>query len=241
MMQVRRASSADRSRTTEAVVDAFAHDPVVRWFFPDDATYPARATAFFGFLFDVRLEVDGIWITDGGEAAALWSPPGPAALEWEDRGWDDVMSAFMPEEVARCDQWDAAVAPHHPDTPHWYLGVLATAPAHQGQGLGPAVAQPGIEAAAAVGLPAFLETGVERNVELYERMGFVVTGVIDAPTFRAGGACAETDAGAQPEHRARGRTDRLIGPASEACVQVVPECVSGDRTSGHRRGRRSGT
>jgi ribosomal protein S18 acetylase RimI-like enzyme len=78
------------------------------------------------------------------------------------------------------------VAPHHPDTPHWYLGVLGTAPAHQGRGLGPAVAQPGLAAASAAGAPAFLETGVERNVALYERLGFVVTGVIDTPGLPRG-------------------------------------------------------
>jgi GNAT superfamily N-acetyltransferase len=186
MVSVRRADAADRAAALATIADAFSRDPVVRWFFPDDAAYPSRAAAFFGFLFDVRLAVDGVWITDGGEATALWSPPGAASLEWEDRGWAAVMADFTPGEVARCDEWDAAVAPHHPETPHWYLGVLATARMHQGQGLGPAVAQPGIDAAATAGLPAFLETGVERNVALYERMGFVVTGVIDDPALPRG-------------------------------------------------------
>jgi len=186
MVNVRRADVDDRAAALAAITDAFSTDPVVRWLFPDDATYQARADVFFGFLFDVRLAVDGVWVTEGREATALWSPPGPASLEWEDRGWDEVMSAFDPEEVARCDRWDAAVAPHHPETPHWYLGVLATAGVHQGRGLGPAVAQPGIEAASAAGLPAFLETGVERNVELYQRMGFVVTRVIDDPDLPRG-------------------------------------------------------
>ena len=51
---------------------------------------------------------------------------------------------------------------------------------------GPAVAQPGIDAAVTAGIPAFLETGVERNVVLYERMGFVITGVIDDPALPRG-------------------------------------------------------
>ena len=181
MAEVRKAWTTDRASTLATISDAFATDPVVRWFFPDDSTYQARSSAFFGFLFDVRLAVDGVWVTEDGEAAALWSPPGAASLEWEERSWDQAAAELAPEEIERCDQWDAAVAPHHPDSPHWYLGVLATATAHQGRGLGPAVAQPGIEAAGRAGLPAFLETGVERNVALYERMGFVVTGVIDAP------------------------------------------------------------
>jgi ribosomal protein S18 acetylase RimI-like enzyme len=186
MTSVRPASVADRSRTVGLIADAFASDPVIRWLFPDDATYATRAAAFFGFLFDVRVAVDGVWVTDGGEATALWSPPEPAAPEWVDRAWDRIAAEFEPDEVERCDRWDEAVAPHHPESAHWYLGVLATAPAHQGQGHGPAVAQPGMDAAARAGLPAFLETGVERNVELYRRLGFVVTGVIEDPELPAG-------------------------------------------------------
>ena len=176
---------ADRARTVALTTDAFSHDPVIRWFFPDDETYPAIAAAFFGFLFDLRVAVDGAWVTDGGESTALWSPPGRESPD-ADRRWDEAAAHLAADEIARCDAWDAAVDPHHPDTPHWYLGVLATASAFQGQGLGPAVAQPGIEAATEAGLPAFLETGVESNVKLYERMGFVVTGTIDDPSLPSG-------------------------------------------------------
>jgi RimJ/RimL family protein N-acetyltransferase len=183
---VRPARAADRAAIVAMLTDAFSVDPVVRWFFEDDATYPARAGAFFGFLFDVRLAAAGAWVTDDLRAAALWSPPSGGASEWEDRAWASVLDGLTPGEVARCDRWDAAVAPHHPATPHWYLGVLGAARAHQGRGLGPAVARPGTDAAVAEGLPAFLETAVERNVARYERMGFVVTGVIDEPDLPAG-------------------------------------------------------
>jgi GNAT superfamily N-acetyltransferase len=185
MALVRRASVADRTRTVALTTDAFSHDPVIRWFFPDDATYPARASAFFGFLFDIRVSVDAVWVTDGGESTALWSPPGPESPEVEAL-WAGASAHLGSDEIARCDAWDAAVGPHHPDTPHWYLGVLATASAFQGQGLGPAVARPGIDAAAEAGLPAFLETGAESNVQLYERMGFHVTGEIDDPSLPRG-------------------------------------------------------
>jgi len=186
MSGVRVARSTDRAATVAVLTEAFSVDPVVRWFFDDDATYPARAEAFFGFLFDQRLAAGGAWVTDGLEATALWSPPAEGSSESGDRAWARVLGELTAAEVERCDRWDAAVEPHHPSAPHWYLGVLGTAAAHQGRGLGPAVARPGMDAAAAAGLPAFLETGVERNVALYERMGFVVTGVIDRPDLPAG-------------------------------------------------------
>jgi ribosomal protein S18 acetylase RimI-like enzyme len=186
MSNVRRAEPDDRDEVAALLADAFATDPVVRWFFPDDDRYPAQARVFFGYLFDVRVAVAGAWITTGGEATALWSPPGAAAGEWEDREWEQVTAELGPTAIARCDAWDAAVAPHHPDTAHWYLGVLGTAPAHQRRGHGPAVATPGLAAASAAGLPAFLETGVEENVALYERLGFVVIGVVEHPDLPRG-------------------------------------------------------
>jgi ribosomal protein S18 acetylase RimI-like enzyme len=186
MASVRAATAADRREILTTLTDAFAPDPVIRWFFPDDATYPGRAAAFFGFLFDLRLRAGGAWVTDGCEATAMWSPPDAAALEWEDRAWGEVEAELTRDELDRCNQWDAAVAPHHPPAPHWYLGVLATASTHQGQGLGPAVARPGLAAASLAGLPAFLETGVASNVELYQRLGFVVTGRIDDPDLPVG-------------------------------------------------------
>jgi ribosomal protein S18 acetylase RimI-like enzyme len=184
MTAIRPAGVADRERTVAIVADAFATDPVVRWIFPNDATYPDRARAFFGFLFDSRVTRGGVWVSAGGEAAALWSPPGGDAED--EREWGSVAAGFTAAEVERCDAWDAAVAPHHPEGDQWYLGVLATAPEHQGRGHGSAVAAPGLAAATTAGVPAFLETAVERNVVLYERLGFVVTGEIDDPALPRG-------------------------------------------------------
>jgi ribosomal protein S18 acetylase RimI-like enzyme len=186
MTVVRPAAAADRARTITVIVDAFATDPVVRWFFDDDERYPTIAAKFFGYLYDLRLAVDGVWVTDGGEGAALWSPPVTKLPEWSDRAWAEIAAELTPAEADRSDRWDAAVDSFKPDGPYWYLGVLAVAPEQQGQGIGPTVAQPGIEAAARAGLPAFLETGVESNMELYRRLGFEITGVIDDPDLPAG-------------------------------------------------------
>jgi ribosomal protein S18 acetylase RimI-like enzyme len=185
-MSVRPATTDDRAAALAVLTVAFGADSVVRWIFDDDATYPERAATFFGFLFDVRVAAGGAWVTDGGEAVALWSPPGAAAGEWEDRAWDQISDSFTTGELARSNAWDAAVAPHHPSGAHWYLGVLATDPRSQGRGLGPAVAGPGLAAANEAGLPAFLETAIEGNVRLYERMGFVVTATIDDPDLPFG-------------------------------------------------------
>ncbi len=69
----------------------------------------------------------------------------------------------------------------HPEQRHWYLGIIATEPSRQGRGLGAAVLAASLEAVDADGAPAYLESSNPRNVSLYERHGFEVTGRIDLP------------------------------------------------------------
>lgn len=51
-----------------------------RFLAPDDAAYERVATAFFGCLFDVRVDGGGeIRVTDDVSAASLWNPPRASA------------------------------------------------------------------------------------------------------------------------------------------------------------------
>ncbi|WP_214326577.1 GNAT family N-acetyltransferase [Nonomuraea sediminis] len=75
-----------------------------------------------------------------------------------------------------------AVDARHPAEPHWYLAVLGTDPAAQGQGLGRALLESGLARSDATGLPAYLETTKEQNVPFYERFGFHVRDHLTLPT-----------------------------------------------------------
>ena len=75
-VRVRPASEVDREVVVETFVQGFVDDPVLRFFFPDDTTYPPFASAFFGFLVELNLDGGEISLTAGGEVAALWTPPG---------------------------------------------------------------------------------------------------------------------------------------------------------------------
>jgi GNAT superfamily N-acetyltransferase len=167
------AGPADRPRVVETFVAAFAADPAVRHFFPDDAEYPTQAATFVGHLFDRRVRRNGVWLADDGAATALWELP--AARSTLDSTVDGAMD--LPADVlARLGAYDAAV--HHllPADPHWYLGVLATHPDHAGRRLGRAVMAAGVAAAWSAGLPAYLETSNPRNVDVYRSAGWAVVG-----------------------------------------------------------------
>jgi ribosomal protein S18 acetylase RimI-like enzyme len=58
--------------------------------------------------------------------------------------------------------------------PHWYLAGIGVDPSAQRRGIGAALLQPGLEAAASAGLPTVLLTNNEANLHFYESHGFAV-------------------------------------------------------------------
>jgi GNAT superfamily N-acetyltransferase len=178
---VRRCLPAERDRALATVIAAFASDPVLRWVWPSDERYDACAPAFFGALLDVRREAGEVWVADGGAAVAMWDPPGGLYLQVPEERWTRLREAYTPAERAAWAAFDAALSVPPEAGPHWYLGVIATAPDRQGQGLGRAVTTPVLAAADRVGLPAYLETATERNLAIYGRLGFAVEREVDVP------------------------------------------------------------
>lgn len=170
------ATTADRGRVIGSLVAAFANDPVLRYLFPDDATYPRYAAAFFGHLFDKRVRQATIWTIGQGASVAMWDAPAAG-----DGPPDDTLAAQLPaDELARVNAYDEAVHAALPSTPFWYLGVLGTHPDHTGRRWGHAVMEAGLRRAAADGLPAILETSNPANVEVYRRAGWEVVLVVTA-------------------------------------------------------------
>ncbi|MCO1597152.1 N-acetyltransferase [Micromonospora sp. RHAY321] len=171
------ATPADRDAVVGALVAAFATDPVLRYLFPAEETYPQYAAAFFGYLFDKRVHRETIWTVGRGASVAIWEPP---AASPESR--EDALAAHLPADVlARVVAYDEAVHAALPDAPFWYLGVLGTHPDNAGRRWGRAVMGVGLRRAAADGLPAILETSNPVNVELYRRAGWEVADSFSEP------------------------------------------------------------
>lgn len=176
-LPVRRAEPGDREAVVATIVRAFTEDPLVRWFFPDDTSYESRASAFFGYLFDIRVRHGEVHVAGDGASTALWSPPGGVTMDpaEQDRRWEtQVMLGGEPAEIERIDLFDATVEDMRPPGHYWYLGVLATDPARRGAGFARAVLNPVLQRADDDRTPVFLETGTPENLPFYERFGFVV-------------------------------------------------------------------
>ena len=179
MATIRLATAADIPRLALTAMRAFADDPVMRWFFPDDADYEALQPHLLGYMARRWLATDTLWCTDDSVAMAGWVPPGRPEVEAERPVLDH------PEwRLARFASIGAALGQHTPPEPHWYLNMLATHPDWQRQGLGAELMAAVFETADDMGLPCYLETETEVNVAYYRHHGFDVRTEWD---LRAGG------------------------------------------------------
>ena len=167
-----------------SIVRAFVADPLVRWFFPDDETYVQRASTFFGLLFDGRVDDGNVHVAGDGAAVSMWDPPGGGSIAQDelDRRWDDEFEPGAgPGEPERLEAYEAAANAMMPQGASWYLGVLATDPDRQRQGLASAAIAPVLERADHDHVATYLETGAPENLAFYARAGFEVTDEVVLP------------------------------------------------------------
>ncbi len=83
-VRIERAERHDRERVVAVMEEAFHHDPVSGWVFPDEAHRRAVHGRFLGVFVDVALAEGRIDIAEDGAAVALWLPVPAGAPEEED-------------------------------------------------------------------------------------------------------------------------------------------------------------
>jgi len=178
------AGSGDLEALGDVLQAAFFDDPVMSWILPDEATRSRRLAGMFGILLRIHyLPMHTVWTTAEQSGAALWSPPGHWRVPPGDiaRALPALLRSLGRHSVRALRALDHVERQHPEGPPHWYLGVLGTGPAHQGQGVGSALMAPVLERCDREGVPAFLESSKESNIAFYARFGFVVTGTTQLP------------------------------------------------------------
>jgi predicted GNAT family N-acyltransferase len=174
----RRAGMADRSSVLAVLDGAFREDPVLRWLCPEPEHYPAFAAAFFGGLFDLRVDGGEVWVIEGA-AAALWNPPGGNRLpeSTQEEIWSAATDHVLSTSArVRLDRHDELVGRLLPAERGFYLGVVGVEPSRQGQGLGRSVLAPVLARADHDQQPATLETATQSNLPFYSSLGFEICG-----------------------------------------------------------------
>jgi GNAT superfamily N-acetyltransferase len=181
-MSVRPARAEDIGPLATCLARAFDDDPVTAWVYPNARSRAKWSGRFFQWQLRRLLPQDVTWTTDDREGAAIWALPG----RWREGPADMVrllratLLGIVPS-LPRVLRGLGQVEARHPDDRHLYLAVLGVEPARQGDGIGSALIRPGLDLCDREGLPAYLETGKERNVAFYARHGFRVTEELDLP------------------------------------------------------------
>ncbi|MBH1936066.1 GNAT family N-acetyltransferase [Streptomyces sp. AV19] len=180
-LPIRPATPADIPAAVRTLTRAFTGYPFIRHIVAAD-DHEERLRRFQElFLTEVGMPFGRVWVADDGRgAAAVWTTPdrdpGPAVA-----GLGPRVGELSGDRAAAFESAERALEPHRPKEPVWFLATVGVDPGRQGQGLGRAVLEPGLETAARAGYPAFLETSTESNVRFYERLGFAVTAEVELP------------------------------------------------------------
>ncbi|MEA2410078.1 MAG: hypothetical protein QOC77_639 [Thermoleophilaceae bacterium] len=182
-MNARKATPQDIPAMADMLARAFHEDPIVDWVFQDEGTRPKYTRRFFAGRARVLIGQREIYTVDGVAAAAMWARPD----EWRDpplRALKElaILTPGVGRRVGRVMRGLVQVESRHPKPPHWYLAVLGTEPSRQGQGLATRLLGVVLDECDRDEVPAYLETGTERNVAFYNRHGFKVTEELRLPS-----------------------------------------------------------
>jgi ribosomal protein S18 acetylase RimI-like enzyme len=183
MALVRVATRDDVPDVAAILAAGFSDDPVMAWVF-DEPGRRAKLETLFGFSMTSRfLPAGRTYLMD--DAAAGWIPPGSTPEAGAEGGDENEFVSRLfaagatAEELGRLAVMAAAMDEAHPTEPHWYLAMIAARPERRAQGLGTVLMEHALETVDEQHMPAYLESSNPRNITLYERHGFVVTGTIE--------------------------------------------------------------
>ena len=186
-MEFRVATDADIDGVTDTIRLAFLDDPV--WgpalVLPDGRTDHLDPFWRIYALAGMRLSTLFVTGEPGGivQATAVWTPPGETELsEEQDAEITQLITDTFPADRAAklfelYDRFDAA---HPHNTPHAYLGLLATHPNYRGHGIGQQLLAATLADWDAAGIPSYLESTNPANLHRYRRAGFERHGTFDA-------------------------------------------------------------
>jgi GNAT superfamily N-acetyltransferase len=180
MTQIRKATLADIPHLIRPLAEAFAAMPLTIWLLGEGPDALRRGERSIQAEFDFARPYDLMFTTAERQAVALWYPPAGRFTFWQNLvlTWRFIgvvpLSRKLPAQLALWQQIERV----RPETPHYYLRLLAVAPAAQGQGVGSALLRPILEICDRDRVPAYLETDTDPNVRFYERHGFRVRDVI---------------------------------------------------------------
>ena len=197
------APEPSKARLTQTLTRAFANDPMMTFIFPEDNVREEVLPWFLGSVISYCQRYGEVESSPDADAVACWLTPGntrvtplrqmrgegiltPFKLGFERFGRLMALQNYMTKEHHA-----------HAPEPHYYLYLLGVDPASWGRGLGRNLMGKMLARADSEGVPCYLETQNEKNVAVYEKVGFEVmsSGKVDGHDLNVWTLKREANAG----------------------------------------------
>jgi GNAT superfamily N-acetyltransferase len=181
---------ANSSVVVSALVQSLRHDPfylaITEGHGADETRRSEALSRYFDYSMTEGARVGRCIQSVDAPAAAVWllplSPERAAAEASAKAAF--IRSALEPEgadNYHRIVEFMASRSRSVISSAAWYLSIVGVAPSAQGQGVGGRLVRATLAEADQVGAPSFLETFSQRNVTLYERLGYSVVASYEEP------------------------------------------------------------
>lgn len=186
----RPATPADLDEMTRILTSSFLEDPVWGPSFPDPATRPHVAGAYWRFMVGEALRFSESRVLEGPSggdnggqtagrrnalrAVSVWYPPGEEEISDDAHpAYDTLVSELLDAEAsAALEEAVARFAAARPRTPHAYLTLLGVAPEAHGGGHGMALLRAALADYDRAGIATYLESSNPANDARYEKLGY---------------------------------------------------------------------
>lgn len=181
-MRVRPVTKNDIEPVVEALVSAFAGDPLISFLFGDGWEQASYVGEFFRILLEVRvtLEMPAFCADEGGVIVGAVMGYDTSRPTWEaaqTETWTRLMVAAEGLD-SRLREYEDLAANFEPSRPHYYLGVIGVRADKKGGGIGGALLDVFCDASSenAKSAGVYLETANEASLRFYVKNGFEVRG-----------------------------------------------------------------
>jgi len=184
-VEIRLVESGDVQELSGLLARAFEEDPWMSWMFQEPKFRVTLAAAWMKVEIQCAKNMGSSWLSlENGEvvAGSIWAPPGKDLHEGNTfrQLWYLVLGA-NPGRADELLKGLSKIGEMHPKQPHYYLNTVGVEPELVGRGHGGDIIRHTLDHADQQKTPCYLESSSERNIPLYERLGFKIIHGIEMP------------------------------------------------------------
>jgi GNAT superfamily N-acetyltransferase len=188
-IHARRAAADDLDEVLSIVTAAFSQDPLWSHALASPEGTIEHHARFWRLFIEGAMRYSWVWLTEGGEATAVWIPLGGSEMNETQEEELGTLARQLLEPRAEpyfqlLESFDVA---HPRAETHYYLSLLGTDPRHRGRGIGMDLLRHNLAVIDGEGLPAYLESSNPANTRRYESVCFRPIGHFSFPGGGAAG------------------------------------------------------